>query len=274
MFVAQHLPIEAKHTKGNGQYGRLFFLPGSDGRARRISERFEGLEVINNDRQHNVYLGHVKVGDRQVDLGTVSTGMGCASLNIIVSELIMLGGRQFMRVGTAGSLLPETLRAGSLVIATGAVRDEGVSNRYVVSGYPAIGSLQLVEALEKAAMDMGLGERTFSGVVHTKESLYAVEFGHGPLKHQNHQYMAQLHGMRVLASDMETSHLFVLSDVHSNGVAPISQTVIPEKTIRSGAILAVIGDDAPYGSADVAKKTEDTAIDVAISAATDARLWA
>jgi uridine phosphorylase len=193
--------------------------------------------------------------------------MGCASLSISVTELIELGARLLLRVGTAGSVAPDVVRAGSLVIATACVRDEGASDRYVARDYPAVGNHDWVTALRRAALRLGRGDRTFMGVVHAKDALYAVEFGHGPLGATNHEYMRRLRQMRVLASDMETSHLFVLSDVHSSGIVPISQPAGSTDVVRSGSLLAVVGDDSPYAQPEVARQAEEDAIRVAVEAA-------
>ena len=128
--AAPHLlAIGPEHATGNGPLGRIFLLPGSDGRARRIGERFSDLVSVPSDRQHNAYLGLVEGPAGPVEVGTVATGMGCPSVDIIVTELISLGARLLLRVGTSGSLQPHAVRAGSLVVATAAVRDEGCSGR-------------------------------------------------------------------------------------------------------------------------------------------------
>ena len=94
-----------------------------------------------------------------------------------------------------------------------------------------------------------------------------MEFGAGARREQNRDYMRQLRAMRVLASDMETSHLFVLSDAHSTEVAPISQPPSPTGVVRSGSLLAIVGDESPYATHELISSAEDTAIQVAIRAA-------
>ena len=144
-FVPHHLSIDTEHTRGNRGAGRLFLLPGSDGRARRIAERFSDSEVIPSDRQLNVHLGRLQRDDVTVDVGTVATGMGCPSLDIVVTELIELGARHFIRVGTAGSLQRDVVQVGDLVIATGAVRDEATSDAYAPREYPAIADPEIFD---------------------------------------------------------------------------------------------------------------------------------
>lgn len=265
--LPHHLGIGPEQLDGNDGRGRIVFLPGSDGRARRIGERFAGLETYPHERQHNVYTGRLGRDGRRVDVAAVSTGMGCTSLDVIVTELIHLGARLFLRVGTSGSLVPDVVRAGSLVIATAGVRDEGASDRYVTRDYPAVSDPDWVAALRDAAGRLGYAERTFVGVVHAKDSLPAMELGEGPRSEENHAYMAMLRRMRVLASDMETAHLFVLSDVHSTAVVPLSELASPAGRIKSGSVLAVVGDDEPFAAPEVIRATEDIAIDVALEAA-------
>jgi len=267
-LIAHHLNIGAEHTVGNGGDGRLFFLPGSDGRARRLSERFVHRQVIASDRQLNVYLGQLEAGGLPVDVGAVATGMGCPSVDIVLTELITQGARHFIRVGTAGSLQPGEVPAGSLVIATAAVRDEGTSGAYVCTEYPAVADARVVRALESAAQRCGHAEHTFSGVVHSKDSLFAREFGMGPRRQRNLDYMAELEAMGVLATEMETAHLLILSYVHPSTATPLSEEH-PGGIIRSGAVLAVIGDDRPFAGKDLVAETEAAAVEVALAGAVE-----
>lgn len=266
-FNPHHIPIVKQHIAGNGSHGRLFFLPGSDGRAKRMGERFADLEVVKSDRQHNVYLGRIEADDMTIDVGAISSGMGCPSIDIISTELILLGAKRFIRVGTAGSLQPTVIRVGDLVLASGGVRNESTSDRYIFKSYPAISDPDMLAALERAAFNLSLEKNTFKGIVHTKDSLYGMEFLHGPQHAENHEYMERLHRMGVLATEMESSHMFILSDVHSRSVVPLSRQYDETDIVKSGAVLAVIGDDSPFASKADVERTEAAAIDLSIEAA-------
>lgn len=266
-FKPHHLPLEADHVHGNKGVGRVFLLPGSDGRALRIGERLKDRQVLPSDRRHNVYLGRFESESGSADIGTVATGMGCPSLDIIVSELIAMGARRFIRVGTSGSLQPKRVKAGHLVIATAAVRDEGASDRYVTRDYPAVAHADVAAALEEAAYRLGHGARVFKGVIHSKDSLFAREMGYGPRDDQNERYMAELRRMGVLASEMEAAHLFILSDVYSAEVICGTGETDPLRVVKSGAVLAIIGDESAFASPDLARGTETLAIDTALEGA-------
>lgn len=263
-FKPHHLPMEGSHAKGNGGTGRIFLLPGAEGRARRIGERLEDLEVLDSPRGHNVFLGSVTRNGVTVEVGAVSTGMGCPSLDIIVTELIGLGARRFIRVGTAGSLQPRVVKAGSLVVATGGVRDETISDAYATTGYPAMAHYDMVKSLCGAAKKRGLADEVFVGIVHSKDALYCREFGYGPLGDRSREYMQALKELPVLASEMESAHLFVLSDAYSEGIVPLSKSLGGASVVKSGALLAIIGDERPFAPKELVKKAEEEVIETSL----------
>ncbi len=153
-FEAHHLCIEPEHMAGNGGRGRVVLVPGSLARTEQVAEHFEDLQVHPNPRRLDVYLGTLRDGDRSVDVAAVPTGMGCPSLGIVLTELIELGARRFLRVGSAGSLQPQ-VAVGDLVVATGAVRDEGASDAYVPREVPALAHSDWLVALASAAKKRG-----------------------------------------------------------------------------------------------------------------------
>lgn len=263
-FTPHHVALTTDHLEGNRGRGRFVFLPGSEGRAARIAERFEAVEVVPSDRRHSAYLGSIPAPTGPVDVAAVATGMGCPSVDVIVTELIQLGARHLLRVGTAGSLQPDTVRRGALVIATAAVRDESTSDRYAPTEFPAVADPGMVAACCRAAEQLRLAERTFTGVVHTKDSLFAREFGFGPRTEENRAYMDQLRRLGVVASEMEAAHLFVLASVAASTPAPVTAA---SAAVRAGAVLAIIGDDQPFAAGDTAAQTEHDAVSLALEAA-------
>ena len=63
-------------------------------------------------------------------------GIGAPVAAVVLEELIAIGVREFLSIGTAGGLQPD-LAPGDVVVCTGAVRDEGVSHHYTASETPA-----------------------------------------------------------------------------------------------------------------------------------------
>jgi uridine phosphorylase len=189
--------------------------------------------------------------------------MGCPSLDIIVNELVQLGVRRLLRVGTAGAC-SSRVAIGDLVIASGAVRDEHTSSMYVPLEYPSIADAVLVADAENAARSARASGKVHTGIVHSKDSLFAREFLQGPRKTENRRYMEILTAAGVLASEMESSHLFVLASVLSASLLDADPTAEP---IRAGAILGIIGDATCMGTAAVVQATTDAAVVLALETA-------
>lgn len=262
--VAHHLGVTADQIAGNGARGRYFVVPGSSGRAAAIAERFEEHQVFRNGRGLDVHIGQLVRDGQRLDVGVVSTGMGCPSLGIVVNELIDLGVRRLLRVGTCGSLQPASIQVGDLVVATAAVRDEGTSDAYAPREVPATAHPHWIEALTAAASELGLGEQTWSGVIHTKDALYGREMPRGPMAEENGRYMAVLADMGVLASEMESSHLFLLAAARNKAPEPVSSAAPTQ--IKAGTLLAVIGDEHAFADAERAGEAVERAVGIALHA--------
>lgn len=261
-FEAMHINANAEDFMGNGEVGRYLLLPGSDGRAKAIAEQFEDLEIKPHRRQHNLYLGNMRHGNTKIAVASLSSGMGCPSMDIIATEALELGIKRIIRVGTAGSLQSKTIKTGSLVLPTAAVRDEGTSRHYLASSIPVQPSLEFLDASRRAAQKLDLTRRVYTGPIHTKDSLYAREFGAGPLSRQNQLYMDHLREVGILASEMECAQLFALQQIWN-----AKQLAAPAKRscpVFCGAILAIIGDDEPFSSGDLVTQTTNTAIALAL----------
>jgi uridine phosphorylase len=251
-FVPHHVNARARDFEGNNGIGRYVFVPGSDGRARDIASHFSDVRELPSPRCHNIYLGTLDSGSGPIDVAAVSTGMGCPSVDIIINELHRLGARRFLRVGTSGSCQKKTIRVGALVVATAAVRDEGTSPLYVPREYPAVASPEYVDAARRAGVGLGLEDRMFFGIVHSKDSLFAREFGEGPLSPENRRYMHVLEESGVVSSEMEASLLFVLTsllDAKTRWKVPG-----PAGRVLAGTVLGIIGDDRPFAPPDEAAR--------------------
>jgi DeoD family purine-nucleoside phosphorylase len=121
-------------------------LPGDPGRALRLAqELLESPKMFNHNRGLWGYTGTAPDGE---PLSIQSTGMGGPSTAIVVSELVELGARRLLRVGTCGGL-QEELALGQLVIASEAVCDDGTS-RALGAGRRAASSPRLLQALRRA----------------------------------------------------------------------------------------------------------------------------
>lgn len=265
-FTAYHINATHADLMGNEGIGRYVFLPGSDGRAKEIAAHFDHLKIKQHSRGHHLYLGQLHHKGRNLDVAAISSGMGCPSLEIIVHELFQLGAKRFLRVGTAGSLQHESLKIGDLVNAQAAVRDEQTTSDYVPAHFPAIASYEFLHAINQAAKyKLRRHNRLMTGVVHCKSSFYGREFGCGPLGESNLAYMNLLMRAGVLATEMETSALFILAQIYNHQLfkqMPMHTT----HRVLAGAILGICAmPPEHFASQEEIGKTVEVLIEVALA---------
>src|SRR5581483_7405355 len=99
-------------------------LPGDPARALLLAEALlEAPKMFNHHRGLWGYTGLAADGE---PLTIQSTGMGGPSAAIVISELMDLGARRLLRVGTCGALA-DGLELGELLVATEALAADGTS---------------------------------------------------------------------------------------------------------------------------------------------------
>lgn len=236
IFQPHHLNANSEDFLGNQDIGRYIFLPGSDERAKKIAEHFLNLNVKQHPRGHHLYLGQLKSEEKLIDVASVSTGMGCPSMEIILHELYHLGAKRFIRVGTAGSLQKD-IHPGSLINVQAAVRDDHTSENYAPLAMPAIASLEVVNAINQAALNLNLSSILKTGIVQCKASLYAGEFGAGPQHVINEEHLTLLSNCGVLASEMETASLFTQAQIYNH-----EMEISFQGRMLAGCILGIVSD--------------------------------
>jgi uridine phosphorylase len=112
------------HIHQTTELAERVLLPGDPGRALRLAqELLEKPKMLNHNRGLWGYTG--RAGDGEL-LSIQSTGMGGPSAAIVTTELIELGARRLLRVGTCGGL-DQALRAGQLLVVEAALADDGTS---------------------------------------------------------------------------------------------------------------------------------------------------
>ena len=191
----------------DGDVGRYVLLPGDPGRVALIAAFLKDARQVGQRREYVTWTGTL-LGER---VSVCSTGIGAPSTAIAAEELIAVGADTLIRVGTAGMIQSDILPE-SIVIATGAVRDEGTSRQYIPIAYPAIADYQVVSALVESARALNIN--CHSGIVQSKDSFYGeLEPDTMPTESfLNYQHETWLRG-RVLASEMEAAALFVVASI-------------------------------------------------------------
>ena len=265
-MIQHHIHLGPEQLAGNDGLGRIVLLPGDRARAAAIGARFDDLEVRENPRGLTAHLGSLRRDGVKVDLLAISSGMGTPSTEIVAHELFEAGARRIVRVGSCGSLDP-AISAGQVIILSGAVRDEMASRHLAPVELPALAHPAAVAAMIAGAHAAGLAAETFVGIGHTKASLYAREFGRGPMGAANKEYGELLRRCGVIASDMEASLLFVMASARSAGAAtPLSvgNTAVP---VQTACVLGVYGNDDSNMKLDPAlcRLADERGIEVALA---------
>jgi uridine phosphorylase len=112
------------HLKPQTELAERVLLPGDPHRALAVAQAvLEAPRMFNHHRGLWGYTGTAADGEL---LTVQSTGMGGPSAAIVVQELIMLGARVFVRIGTCGALDP-ALEIAELVTVERALSDDGAS---------------------------------------------------------------------------------------------------------------------------------------------------
>jgi DeoD family purine-nucleoside phosphorylase len=184
-----------------GDYAPLVLLPGDPNRATTIAARFDGgLEAAKLVNHNRLLLGYTGTfAGRPVSVQT--SGMGAPSIAIVAEELLRLGAKQLVRVGTTGALQPN-IHLGDLIIATASSPTDGTTQTFL-QGHPyaPAADFHLTRALVAAAEKMGAPHHV--GPIATIDV-----FSH---YHPDHQFVKPWRDAGVLAVEMEASALFYLA---------------------------------------------------------------
>jgi DeoD family purine-nucleoside phosphorylase len=106
-------------------------LPGDPQRALAVSQALlDSPRMMNARRGLWGYTGTAPDG---LPVTVQSTGMGGPSAAIVVEELIELGARTLIRIGTCGALVPE-LKLGELLAVESAISADGASQALGANG--------------------------------------------------------------------------------------------------------------------------------------------
>ncbi len=221
-----------------GDIPHRMLVVGDPARARSIAERLDSVVELGHNREYVVVAGRW----RGAPVGVASHGVGAAGAAVCFEELARAGVTRMIRAGTCGALRPG-IADGELVLATAAIRDEGLTVRLVDPVFPAVADIDLVLALRRAGAAAGLA--VHEGIVLTSDLFYPHEVLGGNL-----DVWARAGAVAV---EMEASALFVTSSLH--GVAAAAVFVVdgapladpdmsgydPHRTVVRDAVDAMAG---------------------------------
>jgi DeoD family purine-nucleoside phosphorylase len=200
-------------------------LPGDPGRAMRLAQLLlDGPRMLNHHRGLWGYTGTATDGEL---LTVQSTGMGGPSAAIVCEELVTLGARRLVRVGTCGGLVDD-LELGQLLVADAALAEDGASRALGGEG-AAAPDPGLHAALRAAAPDAR------AATIVSADLFYDPDAGRPD----------RWRSAGALAVEMEAATLFAVAARHGLPAAcllVVSDIVATRERIGPDALLA--GEEA------------------------------
>ncbi|CAN5548560.1 purine-nucleoside phosphorylase [soil metagenome] len=175
-------------------------VPGDPRRAKYIAETFfdPGARLVNEERGELGFTGTFKGKPISVQ----ASGMGCPSAAIYFTELINLGVKRIIRVGTAGGLAPG-LRMADTVVAVSATPDDPTTS-LLTDGEPhaPTATYSLVERAVALSRERG-------ATVHVGSIVSAALF-YDPRPNMMQKWRDRGH----LAVEMEAAVLYTLGAIN------------------------------------------------------------
>ena len=187
------MPIHVRAEPGD--YAEACLLPGDPLRAQYIAETYFDDAVQRNDERG--MLGYTGTWEGK-PISVQATGMGCPSAAIVMEELVQLGVKRFLRVGTCGGLQPD-MQLGDMIVALSAVPADRTVETYVDhEPHCPTASWELVHGAVHAAKEIGQAMRV--GPIVSSDVFYNPDAG---------QY-ERWSKRGVLAVEMEAAVLFTI----------------------------------------------------------------
>ncbi len=201
-------------------------LPGDPGRARYIAENFlEGARVYTTYRGLLGFTGTYQ----SMRVSVQTTGMGSPSSALVAEELIQLGARGLVRLGTCGAV-DASLVPGDLVVAQGAVPLDGTTRQYLDGrAYAPIPSFSLTRAMVEAAERLDVPYQV--GLIASEDAFYAT----------TPKAARFWRTVGVLAFEMEAAALFLVGKMRGVNAAALLTVAnqIGDASFVSGEVLQV-----------------------------------
>ena len=183
---------------------------GDPKRAEKIAQKLDHTEVVAKSREYWTFNGEYK----GVPVTVASHGVGGNGASVCFEGLILGGAKVMIRVGTCGTLQPD-IPQSSLIIATAACREDGITPQFIPISYPAMAALDVANTMIETAKEIHPDTR--SGIITTSGLFYQ-----GLLPTNNRLFQEA----GVLAMENEASVLFTIASVRG---------------IKAGCIVAADG---------------------------------
>lgn len=234
---------------GPGDVAPVVIVPGDQGRVESIISKLHDPKKISENRGLITYTGYYE----DYPVSVTSTGMGGPSASIVYEELINIGAKILIRIGSVAGL-QEEIEEGDVIIPHACVRDDGASQYYVPQNFPAVASPEIYLRLISAAKSLNLDFKT------------GINWSHSCFYNRDPEYFQRWSRYRVVSMDMEASSLFVVSSLRGvkAGFIGICYANRFKQSNRDKVDLSV-----PDTNRNIIKSSTSKAIDITLMAIKD-----
>ncbi|VEP15321.1 Purine or other phosphorylase family 1 [Hyella patelloides LEGE 07179] len=203
----------------------IALLSGEPERSRHLAHTYlQNVKLLSKYRGLDSYLGYLPSG-KSILIAT--SGMGAPSLSIVVNELVQVGIKQIIRIGTCGSIQPH-VKVGSVVISQGALCRQGAANDIAPLEYPAVADPFLTVALATTAQQLQYSHHL--GITASVDTFYE---GQERTESSANPYLqtwllgitTQYRNLNILNYEMEAGTLFKMGSVYGFAAACICAVV-------------------------------------------------
>jgi DeoD family purine-nucleoside phosphorylase len=235
------MPIHVRAEPG--EYAEAVLLPGDPLRAKYIAETFFA-DVVQRNSERGL-LGYTGTYQGK-PVSVQGTGMGCPGATIVFEELVQLGCKKLIRVGTCGGL-QASHQLGDLIVALTAVPADSTA-MHLVGNEPHCPTASWALVHEAVHIAKHGDVKLHVGPIVSSDLFYSPDKG---------QYQ-RWSSRGVLAVEMEAAALFTVAAMR--GVQSACLLTVSDIVVEG--VFTRISDDELQAAVD---RMTQLALDVAIS---------
>lgn len=227
--------MRPQHIKAKpGDIADRVVISGDPARVVLLANALERPKLVSENRGFLTYTG----SHAGRDVTVACHGIGGPSIAVVIEELIMLGAKAMVRLGSCGGLL-KPMRVGDLVIATRAGYNGGTLDSYFEKKIAPKPDAELTELLVASAKSQGTRHHT--GPVFSSDAFFAedpsfvrksVKLGYIAVEME----CATLFGLGKLRR-VKTASMLLVSNNILEGEPIVDARVLGEYTANAGKIV-------------------------------------
>ncbi len=200
---------------------KYVIFSGDPWRVEMLQKLLDDPKHVAFSREFNTYTGSYQ----GIPITISSTGIGAPSAAIAMEELYDCGMEVAIRMGTVMGMKEGML--GKVLIPNGAMRLESTSDTYVPKGYPAVASIELINAMNQSVKNNN--REYINGISATMDGFYSQMRESRLSKKMDTDIMMtfdELEKFNVSGVDMETSCMLVLGNLMDIKVCSVTMTTV------------------------------------------------